>query len=165
MPEDQKTSQTTAFAVWEVHEYNHEERSFRWYLIAGFISLGLFIFSYFTDNFLLPVIIIITAFIFIMRHGQEPDRVQVALLDEGIQVGQKFYDYDLFRHFALVYKPSQNDRNLYFEFHNALRTRLSIPLENMNPIEIRNYLINFLKEDTERTDIPLSEQIAKKLKL
>jgi len=165
MKNNQENTGEEIFASWEVHEYNPHNRSFRWYVIAISLSLILLIISFFTQNFLLPVIIIIVAFIFIMKHGQEPEKVIINLGNEGINIGQKFYDYDEFKHFALVYKPKLNDKNLYFEFNNALRTRISIPLENMNPVEIRNHLLQFLDEDLERTDIPLSESLSKILKL
>ena len=165
MKNNQENTGEEIFASWEVHEYNPHNRSFRWYVIAISLSLILLIISFFTQNFLLPVIIIIVAFIFIMQHGQEPEKVIINLGNEGINIGQKFYDYDEFKHFALVYKPKLNDKNLYFEFNNALRTRISIPLENMNPVEIRNHLLQFLDEDLERTDIPLSESLSKILKL
>ncbi len=165
MENQQENIEEEVFASWEVPEYNSHNRSFRWYTIAISISLILLLISFFTQNFLLPVIIIIVAFIFIMQHGQEPERVIINLGHEGIDIGQKFYDYDEFKHFALVYKPKLNDKNLYFEFNNAFKTRISIPLENMNPIELRNHLLQFLDEDLERTDIPLSESLSKMLKL
>ncbi len=157
-------SQNASFS-WEVPEYINHQRTFRWYVVAISISLLLLIFSFFTNNFLLPIIIIIVAFILIMQHGQETDKVLIELDNEGLTIGQKFYDYDNFRHFAIVYKPKLGDKNLYFEFQNALKLRISLPLENMNPVEIRNHLLQFLDEDTERTDIPLSESLSKILKL
>ena len=100
-----------------------------------------------------------------MQHGQDPEKVIINLGNEGVAIGQKFYDYDEFRHFAIVYKPKLDNKNLYFEFNNVLKTRISIPLENMNPVELRDHLLQFLDEDLERTDIPLSESLSKMLKL
>ena len=165
MENEQEMSQVDTFASWEVPEYNYYQRDFRWYVIAIGIAFVLVILSFLTQNFLLPVIIIIVAFIFIMQHGQKPDKVLVSLNNEGVVVGNKFYEYDEFRNFGIVYKPNQGDKNLYFEFKSAIRPRLSMPLEDMNPVEVRNYLLGFLKEDLERTDIPLSESLAKIFKL
>ncbi len=165
MENEQKQNHEEFFASWNVPEYNNHERNFRWYAIAISIAILLVFFSILTGNFLLPVIIIIVAFIFIMQHGQEPEKIIIGLGNEGLTIGQKFYDYDEFKHFAIVYKPKLNDRNLYFEFNNALKTRISIPLEGTNPVELRKHLLKFLDEDLERTDIPLSESLAKMLKL
>jgi hypothetical protein len=165
MEDKQEHIEEEIFAAWEVPEYNSHPRGSRWYTIAISIAIALLFFSIYTGNFLLPVIIIIVAFIFIMQHGQEPDKVTINLGNEGIVIGQKFYDYDEFKHFAIVYKPKLDNKNLYFEFTNALKTRISIPLEDMNPVEIRNHLLKFLDEDLDRTDIPLSESLSKILKL
>ena len=165
MDNQQEHIEEEIFASWEVPEYNSHKRDSRWYIIAVSVAIALLIFSIFTGNFLLPVIIIIVAFIFIMQHGQDPEKVIINLGNEGITIGQKFYDYDEFKHFAIVYKPKLDNKNLYFEFNNVLKTRISIPLENMNPVELRDHLLPFLDEDLERTDIPLSESLSKMLKL
>ena len=63
--------------------------------------------------------------------------------------------------FSVVYKPKQEIKNLYFEFQNSIKPRLSIPLNNINPINIREYLLKYLKEDLTRKNIPVSEELAK----
>jgi hypothetical protein len=91
--------------------------------------------------------------------------INIVLNDEGIVVGRKFYDYDELKNFSVLYKPKQGVRNLYFEFKNGLKHRLSIGLDGMDPIVIRDYLLRYLHEDLERTDLPLSESLARLLKL
>ena len=59
----------------------------------------------------------------------------------------------------------EDNKNLYFEFNNVLKARISIPLEDMNPVKTRKHLLRFLSEDLERTDIPLSESLSKIFKL
>jgi len=91
--------------------------------------------------------------------------VKISLTEEGIIVGRKFYDYDEFKNFSIVYKPKQETKSLYFEFNNSLRPRLSIPLKKMNPLLIRKNLLKYLPEDLDRTDRPLSEELGKLFKL
>src|SRR3989339_159307 len=52
-----------------------------------------------------------------------------------------------------------------FEFKNVLRPRLSISLENMDPLTIRESLLKYLPEDLERTNRPLSEELASLFRL
>jgi hypothetical protein len=150
---------------WLVPEYEKHERSGGWYVIAGAVAIALLIYCFFTANFLFAVIIIVTALVIILHHGREPERVKFSLTDEGIAIGRKFYDYDEIKDFAIVYKPRIEVKRLYFEFKNALRHRLSVPLENMNPLMVRETLLKYLKEDLERADQPLSEGLAKLFKL
>lgn len=165
MNEEQAGTEEDVFASWLVPEYHKHERNKRWYTIAVVFAIFLLLFSFLSNNFLLPFIMIIVSAIFIMQHGQEPPNVLISLSSDGIHVGNNFYDYDAFRHFSIVYKPKQDDKNLYFEFKNALRPRLSIPLMDIQPVKTRAYLAQFLDEDEERTDIPLSESLSKLLKL
>jgi len=64
----------------------------------------------------------------------------------------------------MYYEPDEA-KTLFFEFKNRVRPRLSIPLENKNPLKIRAILLKYLPEDVERENEPLSEQLSRLLKL
>ncbi len=150
---------------WEIPEYEKHERTKLWYITASVVTLLLLLFSFLTANFLFAVIIIVVAMVIIIHDGREPDMVEFKLTDEGVVVGRKFYDYDELQNFSIVYKPRQDVKNLYFEFKNSIKPRLSIPLENMNPLPIRKNLLKYLEEDLERTDQPVSEGLARLFRL
>lgn len=152
-------------ASWKIPEYDKHERQRNWYIAAVVTGLALMVYSFFSSNFLFAAIIIIGAFIIITHDGQEPVKIDFAITDQGLKVGRNFYDYDVMKDFSIVYKPRENVKNLYFEFKNAVRPRLSIPTENMDPLPIRENLLKYLQEDLERTDQPLSESLAKMFKL
>jgi len=150
---------------WEVREYEKHNRARAWYVIAILIVFLLLLYSFFTSNFLFAFIIVLASLVFIMHEGQAPGNVKISLTDEGVIIGRKFYDYDEIKNFTIIHKPRLEVKNLYFEFKSVLRHRLSIPLEKMNPIVIRENLLKYLPENHERTDPPLSEGIAKLFKL
>jgi len=162
--------------TWNVHEYDKHDRSSGWYFSAIAITLLLlFLASFnidlspfsitFVPNFLFTIIVVLGAIILITHDGQEPPLVKVSLTDEGIVVGRKFYDYDEIKDFSVIYKPSQKVKNLYLEFQNSLKPRMSISLQDVNPLQIRENLLKYISEDLDRTDQPLSETLAKMLKL
>ena len=150
---------------WNVPEYEQHNRSKIWYISAISIAVLLILFSFLTNNFLFAVIIIIASLIIILNDGSVPVSVNIKIMEEGIIVGKKFYDYDEFKNFSIVYKPRLDVKNLYLEFKNVLKHRLSIPLNNINPLPIRENLLKYLEEDLERTDQPLSEGLARLFKL
>jgi len=150
---------------WPVPEYDKHEKGGGWYIFYSLIAFLLILYSFLSGNFLFAVIIIIAAIVIVLRDGQEPDFVKISLTEEGVIVGRKFYDYDEFKNFSIVYKPKQEIKNLYFEFNNSLKPRLSIPLKKMNPLLIRKSLLRYLPEDLDRTDRPLSEELGKLFKL
>lgn len=150
---------------WDVPEYDTHEKSRWWYIMGIFIAVLMMIYSFATANFLFAVIIIITALIIIFRDGQEPEKVRVSITSEGVEVGRKFYDFDIIKDFSVIYKPKFGVNNLYIEFKNPLRHRLSIPLDEINPIVVRETLLKYLEEDLDRDDQPASESLAKLFKL
>jgi len=152
-------------AAWQVPEYDKHERPRSWYISISVIVISLLLYSYFTANFLFAVIIIIGSMIIIWNDGREPDLVRIALTSEGVEVGRKFYDYDELKNFSIVYKPNIDVKKLYFEFKSPLKQRLSIQLDGMNPLPIRENLLKYLPEDLERTNESLSEGLAKLFKL
>jgi len=162
---------------WQVPEYRIPDRNRNWYIIAAaFLFLCIF-FSFFTisswhlvflghkSNFLFALILIISAAIMYIYEQRPPLMVNFEIGPEGMKIGSRFYDYDEIKNFCVLYKPKQSIKNLYFEFKNPARTRLSIPLRRMEALTVRNFLVRYLDENLDRTEAPLSEQLTKLLKL
>lgn len=150
---------------WEIPEYIKHKRNKTWYIMASIIGLGLIVYSFFTNNFLFSFIIIIAGAVIIVTDSKEPQRITISLEEDGVKLGKKFYDYDEFKNFSIVYKPKNSVKNLYFEFNSAFKHRLSIPLEDQKPLQLRDFLLKYVEEDTDRTDEPLSESLSNWLKL
>ena len=151
--------------AWDVQEYEKHDRGRAWYVTAVILALLALVYSFWTSNFLFVVIIVIAAVVIILNDGREPEKVKFAISGEGLIIGKRFIDYDDLKNFSIIYKPRQNVKKLYFEFKNVLRPRLSINLDNMNPLPIREILLNYLPEDLERENEPLSEQLGRLFKI
>ena len=162
---EENLEQNNTEISWIVPEFEKHERSKKWYIGAGSISLFLLVFAIFTSNFLFAIIIITAALITIIHDGKEADLVTVILDDDGVIIGRKFYDYDDLKNFSVLFKPKEDLKNLYFEFKNPAKQRLSIPLFDNNPLEIRDFLLKYMIENLDRINMPLSENISKFLKI
>ncbi len=161
---------------WVVPEYEKPERGRIWYILAVIFVIVALFFSFFKianwgvvflgieSNFLFALVIVMAAIIMFLQQGRQPGEVTVSLGKEGIFVNNSFYDYDEFKNFSVLYKPNLDISRLYLEF-KGLRQRLSFPLGELNPLEVRNYLVRYMEEDLERANEPLSEQLTKLLKL
>lgn len=150
---------------WEIPEYDKHERTTGWYIMAGLICLGLMIYGFYTANYLFVIIIFLFVGLNVINYFRQPDLLEFIITTEGIIIGTNFYDFDDIKDFSVIYKPSRNVRTLYLNFKSILRPRLSIPLADVNPVDVREHLIKYLAEDLERTDEANSDYIAKKLKL
>ena len=162
---------------WQVPEYRVPERGRNWYIFAAIFIIICLFFSFFTikswhivflsynSNFLFVIIILISAAITYINESRPPMMINFELGPDGVKVGAKFYDYDEIKNFAVLYKPKESIKSLYFEFKRSTRPRLSIPLRRMDALTVRSFLIRYLDEDLERENQPLSEQLTKLLKL
>ncbi|KKU49315.1 MAG: hypothetical protein UX68_C0001G0063, partial [Parcubacteria group bacterium GW2011_GWA2_46_9] len=66
--------------------------------------------------------------------------------------------------FWIIYEPPEV-KMLYFDFKNAWRPRLPIPLQDENPIEVRRLLLKYLEEDLSRESEPTSDALSRLLRL
>ncbi len=163
--EEEKNDFGEEIVSWEIPEEEKYDKNKNWYIIASLVALLLLAYSLFTANYLFALIIIMMALVIIIREGQGTPILIFSINTDGVILGKNFYDYDEFENFSIVYKPRQEVKKLYIEFKNKFKKRLSIPLQDMNPVEIRHVLQKYLEEDLERTDPPLSEQFAKIFRL
>jgi len=164
MSEENKNKEEEIIS-WEIPEYKKHDRSKNWYILSGIVAVVFLLYALFYQNFLFAIFIVIVSIVLILNDGKEPMRVKVAITDNGVKIGKNFYEFDEFKNFSIVYKPDQNIKNLYFEFDNYIKQRLSLNLEDVNPIKIKELLSPILKEDTDRKDPPLSEKLADLFKL
>lgn len=152
---------------WKVLLQENVERNHNWYMAVGFLSLVMIGFSLFssTKNYIFALIIILFTIILVLQYNRGEERVVFVIGDKGIGIGKKWYDYEELKHFAIVHKPEDNVKNLYFDFQQTFKHQLSIPLYDNDPAQIRETLLKYLKEDIKRVDEPMSEKIARALKL
>lgn len=164
---------------WEIPEFNIPKRSRNWYIAVSIIGVLLIFFSFFKltifpftltfrssdNNFLFAIIILLSFWVMYIIEKKGPRTIEVELNGEGFVLEDKLYEYDQFKDFCVLYKPNKNLKNLYLNFNSGAKFRISVPLGDLDPLEVRNFLIKYLDEDLERTEPPVSEQLSKLLKL
>ena len=156
---------------WYIAEYAQHERTRGWFIVAGFTTFLLFLLSMWTPNwffdrpnFLFAIFILLTIITVMVRHWEQPAHLTVAIYGDGVQVGEKFFAYQDLGSFWIIYEPPQV-KMLYFHFRTLWRPRLPIPLEEENPLEVRELLSQYLVEDLTREGEPTSDTFGRVLKL
>ncbi len=174
--EAQKTERISSIS-WKFPDWERKERGRRWYILAGiFIAICLFasffdiknwrpVFMGYNSNFLFALIIVLAGIVMFINERRDPLEIEFFADGDGVQIGEKFYDYDILKDFSILYKPKDSLARLYFEFKNPVRPRISLAIEEQDPIAIRNFFLRYLPEDLERLNEPLSEQLTKVLRL
>ncbi|MFA5061699.1 MAG: hypothetical protein WC526_00955 [Patescibacteria group bacterium] len=150
--------------TWTVKEYEKYERSRRWYWLMGIVGVSLLVYSIIDANYLFVLIIVLFGIILFLQEVQEPMDVTFAITETGIVMGRKFYSYSELENFWMIYNPPMV-KTLYFLTKDLLKHRLQIALFDNDPRPIRDFLSQYLKEDLEQEDEPLSDKMGRTLKL
>ncbi len=149
---------------WVVNEYEKHERSRRWYIIAAVIGAVLLLFSVVSGNYLFALIVVLFGIILFLQDILQPTEVPFAITETGIVVGSKFYPFKEIVNYWIIYNPPEV-KNIYFATSNTLRHRLQVPLLDNDPRPIRDFLNQFIVEDLDQEDEPLSDRLGRVFKL
>jgi len=151
------------FFGWKFSEFPHYQRERKWYVWGAIIVIILLIYSFLTINFLFGLITIMAALI-ILLFQRNNNEVEFKITEDGILINKKLFAYKNLKNFYIIYNPPEV-KTLYFEPKSILNPRIPIALEKQNPVAIREVLRQYLEEDLEREDEPVSEQISRIFKL
>jgi len=149
---------------WDFPEFIKERKSKLWYLGVAIILVLLLLYSIMTVNYLFVIILFLSVFIIVYQFFQEPRQVNVKIAQDGIIIDNDFYPYKLLKNFWIIYQPPEV-KNLYVGFKNNIRKSYSIPLHDINPIKVRDLLLQYLKEDTEKEEEETDDILARAMKL
>ena len=149
---------------WEVDEYPMHQRSKLWYILAAVIGVALIVYAVATANFLFAVIILMVGVITLLSSFVPPDRVPVLITNTGVVVSDMYYDFQAIKDFSIAYDPP-HVKNLYFEFHSPWQPLLTVPLEDIDPNEIRDLLLPYCLENLQRVEENLTDVLRRLYKL
>lgn len=150
--------------AWKVDAFPYFERSRLWYIVAAILGALGIMYAISTANFLFALIILITGVIVLVTSFRKPERMDVVVTEMGMIIGETFHPFKEIKNFSIVFDPPKV-RTLYLEFPSVLRPLLSVPLEDMDPNTVRDTLIPFCKENTERNEESLTDVLRKVYKL
>lgn len=149
---------------WWVEEYERYEHTKRWYMVAAILFLALLAYALITQNYLFVLIVVIMGIIVYLHDMHDPIKVYFAITETGVILGKKFYRFSEFSNFWIIYNPPEV-KNLYFTLENVVKHRLQVPLMDYDPRPIRDYLKQYISEDLEQEEEPLSDRISRALKI
>ncbi len=157
-------NQEKTLAVWTFPEFIKHERSQKWYILMIAVVIGLLLFAIFTQNFLFAIIIILIGTILALFDLKDPMTIKFQIIETGIRISENFYSWRELENFWIIYHIPET-KNLYFKFKNFIKPNVIIPLENQNPVLIREILLKYLREDLEQEEESFSEKFGKIIKM
>ena len=143
---------------WRAHEYFHQEKSNDWYWGLGVISISGAVISIILGNTLFAIVIVLFAFAASMQAHRPPKMLDFELSPRGLVIDHILYPYSTLEAFSIteqhLHKP---DPQILVKSKKALMPYLHVPVEEHDIEDIRNYLLQHIKEEE------LHESILEKL--
>lgn len=148
--------------VWETVSFKKHERSKTWYFAMTMVTLLLVAYSLISSNFLFAFIVVLTVILLLLLGSREPRSILIQIGQDGLVWDGVLYLYEDIEQFAIVYNPP-HAKTLYIDFKNALRPRLAISLEDVDPVDLRGFLGQFVAENEDLRGEPISDIVGRLL--
>lgn len=147
---------------WQAPEFRHYEKNIGWYttLIAiAILVIGFFIIQ---QDYFAAITMAIIAALIVFFSRQTPEIVDIELNHTHISFGRLIFPYKHLKSFWIV--DNQNHKTLNIETTTYINNLIVLELEDMEPEEIRSFLISYLPEHPERVKETFTQKIMHKLK-
>jgi hypothetical protein len=167
MPRDLSDSNNSdygqVFFAWQFSEFDRHQRSSNWYVWTG-IGVGiLLLYAILSQNFLFGLVIVLSGLMVILFQ-RDNKSVSFKIVEDGIIVSNKLYEYGEIENFYIIYQPPET-KKLFFELKGLLSPRIPVDLVDQDPVKVRDTLRQYIDEDLEQENEPISEQFSRIFKL
>lgn len=139
---------TKGSVTWEALEYNQIEKNTDWYWAVSIIAISVTLISVILGNIIFAIVVVVSTFALIVSARRNPKIVNFEINKQGLYIDNEFRPYSELKSFW-VDDNSQHDgiSKLYIRQRGMTAGVLHIPLENVDPEEVRNYLLEVLLEE------------------
>lgn len=117
-----------------------------WYTTAGIFCLAFIIWGIFVQLYALSIVVFIFVGVYIMIENNAPDVTQIAVDENGININGSFYDYPSMEEFSIVY---DNRKPIFLRLRMKQKGLNTIDIDltqDVNSYELRNFLLQYIKE-------------------
>ena len=133
-------------ATWEAPEYHHAPKTKDWYWGLGIITVTILILSFLLGDILFGIFTIIAAFTLAIFAHQPPRMVKVEMNRHGLTFGRTHYPYSELESYWVDVVENPAHPKILFKSKRTFMPYIAIPLGDMHPGDIAEYLFNFLPE-------------------
>jgi hypothetical protein len=154
-----ETKNTTL--TWEAPEFVHYPKSPVWFIVLSIIGVALILFFLFKGDFLTSTLFALLLIVTLYFSRQKPRKVKIKITGNQLQINEVKIPFDQIKGFWIIYNPPEI-KALNFETTAYLNRYVTVQLADENPLAIREFLLNHLVEDMEKTE-PLTDKISRKI--
>jgi hypothetical protein len=137
---------------WRAPEYTYYPKHKNWYLWLAVITMVLVLAALFTKNFVVVVLILLSAFVVMMYGSRQPEVIKFAVTHRGVRFHERLYPYDTLKSFWIM--ETAHGRKLIVVSGRVLLPHIVLPLApEVNSEDLRQYLLQYLKESREEESL------------
>ena len=129
---------------WQIEDRQANSNNGQWLWALAIIGFAVVIFSILLKNYLLIIIVALTAFIIYASKNKKSEMHDFHLDSNGIDIDGKLYSYENFESFGIL-----PDKEIAFRRKHHLMPLLIIPFHGHEELEIRKILESRLPESEE----------------
>ena len=141
---------------WSAYEHEYVERSVDWFWALGIVAVSVAITSILFSNLLFAILIIVAAVTIGIIARTPPELVEFELSERGIRVAGTLHRYNDIISFW-VEDEDGAEPLLLVDTIKFMSPNLIIPIENIDPHEVRAYLRAYVEE------VPMKEPVSHKI--
>jgi len=132
--------------IWQIHEYEHYEKTPDWFWIVGIIGATLAVLAVIFNSILFAVLIVIATVSIIIFGNKAPHLLDCEINKKGVRVNRTFYPYSNLDSFNLTdgYSPK-----LLLKSKKLLMPLIIIPVGDIHPDEIVPVISELIKHEEE----------------
>jgi hypothetical protein len=139
------TDMNESLISWKTHEFIYRKKGSDWYWVLGIIAIAGTLIAILIKNILFAILIVVGAINIGIYAMKKPRKIACEVTDHGLKIDKVFYQYDVLESFWI---DTINERipTLLIVPKKTLATTIIIPLEGVEPEEVRANLESFLPE-------------------
>ncbi len=130
-------------------EYNSSEKIFRISAIVFAVSA---IASFWFKNYLFGLILAFALLGLYIRYRRKPRNLKIFLTGQGFLIDSSLYEFQELESFWIDYRPPQI-KELILRTKKIIEPKLSLLLENIDPVQLRQELMKYLPEKEEKDNL------------
>src|SRR3989338_4249079 len=129
---------------WETLEHSYYKKASNWYWIVGICGGTLTVLCFIFSNPTFGLVLLIGT-VSVMLHGAKiPNVIKINIMGDGVRVGTQFFPYANLTAFSIDEKI--DPPVLVLDSKAFLVPDIRLLLEDVNPDDVRDYLLDHLNE-------------------
>lgn len=129
---------------WSSLEYQDRERTTDWFWGLGIVAFSFASLSFYFGNYLLAILILISAFSLTLFAIKKPQHIEYELHEDGLRANDVFYPFSTLESFWV--EQFSREPKIILVSKKFLVPHIIIPIEEHDPKKIREFLLGKLEE-------------------